>query len=469
MLRLDQLYFRNFSVLFFATLIVVALSGYFVLERLEVGNHKTMLTKMIDAYIVSEKFVKDPASLIKQLHDRTGVRITIIDRDGNVLYESNRPVKGMENHSNRPEIREALEKGIGSAMRHSDSVDRDFLYVAKKDGARFVRMAYALQSIQEKFFRFWLKAMLLFIAAMAVAFWLAMRINRRISEDLEGIETRLQNLLNKKYDIYFDNSACCLEFDKISRRVEEVGTKLRKRDRQKAKYTKNLKALTKKQSDIIAAVSHEFKNPIAAITGYAQTLKEDRELSEAIRTRFLDKVLSNAHKISVMIDRLALAIKLENENFTPEFTTFRLKPLLDDVRETLLQKYKDREIRIEAEDITLHADRGMFENLMLNLVENALKYSDEEVVVRVKEGRIEVIDRGIGIGKEDLQKIMKRFYRVDALTWDNSIGVGLYIVKYILKLHNSYLEIESEPGKGSTFWFSIEGLIAKSGRDESES
>ena len=461
MLRLDQLYFRNFSILFFATLIVVAASGYFLLERIEVGNHRTMLANMIDGYIVSEKFVPDPEPLIRKLHAKTDVRITIIDRDGKVLYESNRNPKGMANHSDRPEIREALAKGIGSAIRHSDSVDRDFLYVAKKDGDRFVRMAYALESIQQKFLRFWLKAMLLFALAMGVAFWIAMRINRRISGDVERIERRLRNLLDKKYDVHFDNASCCKEFDRISRQIAEVSAKLQKRDRQKAKYTKKLKAMTRKQSDIIAAVSHEFKNPVAAISGYAQTLKEDATLSEEVRERFLEKVLTNARKISVMIDRLALAIKLENENFKPSVTTFALRPMLEEIRDTLLQKYREREIRIEAEDLRIHADRAMFENLMINLIENGLKYSEAEVVVRVADGSVEVIDTGIGIGEEDLKKITKRFYRVDSLTWDNSVGVGLYIVKYILKLHRSRLEIESTPGEGSKFRFSIKHLIVK--------
>ena len=96
---------------------------------------------------------------------------------------------------------------------------------------------------------------------------------------------------------------------------------------------------------------------------------------------------------------------------------------------------------------------------MTNLIENALKYSEDEVTVRVTNERIEVIDRGIGISEADIGQITKRFFRVDSLSWDNSIGVGLYIVKYILKLHNTHLEIESEPNRGSKFWFDIKELI----------
>jgi len=462
MLRLDQLYFRNFSVLFFLTLLVTAVSGYFLLERIEINNHKTMLNNMINEYIVTEKYLQNPDKLIHEIKAKTGVRITIIDSEGRVRFESNRKVEGMENHLNRPEIQQALQYGMGYAIRHSKSVGRDFLYVAKKDGDRFVRMAYALESIQEKFFNFWLKAMLLFAGAMALAFWLAMKINRRISHDLEHIETSLENMLNKKYEVSFDEVSCCREFDTISKQITKVSKKLEKRERQKAKYTKNLKMLSKKQSDIISAISHEFKNPVAAIVGYTQTIHEDDNLSPTIRKKFLEKVLKNASKISSMIDRLALAIKLENENFKPEWSDFKIKPLLEEIRENLLQKYKEREIVIEADEtLKIHGDRGMFENLMINLIENALKYSEDEVTVRVTNERIEVIDRGIGISEADIGQITKRFFRVDALSWDNSIGVGLYIVKYILKLHNTHLEIESEPNKGSKFWFDTKMLVVR--------
>ncbi len=459
MLRLDQLYFRNFSILFFVTLLVTAFSGYFLLERIEINNHKTMLLNMIDEFALMQKHTKQTQELIKEIQKTTHVRVTIVNLEGDVLYESQRPIKGMGNHLNRPEIQMALQNGTGHAVRHSKSVGKDLLYVAKKCNKRFVRMSYGLENIQQKFFEFWLKAMLLFALAMSLAFWLAMKINRRISHDLEYIETNLENMLNKNFEVNFDKVRCCQEFETISNQITKVSKKLEKRERQKTKYTKNLKMLSKKQSDIISAISHEFKNPVAAIMGYTQTVKEDVDINPQIREKFLSKVLQNAQKISSMIDRLALAIKLENENFSPNFTTFKLKPLLEDVRDTLLQKYKGREIIISVEDVTLKADRTMIDNLMINLIENALKYSEDEVIISLKENKLEVIDYGIGINQEDIENITKRFYRVDALSWDNSIGVGLYIVKYILKLHNSYLEIESEPNKGSKFWFDIKGLI----------
>ncbi len=459
MLRLDQLYFRNFSILFFLTLLVTAIFGYFLLKKIEINNHKTMLVNMIDQYSIMQPNSQDIDIMIAKIKNETGVRVTIINHEGVVTHESNRAIEGMENHLNRPEIAQALAGEIGTSVRYSESVERDFLYVAKRVDSGFVRMAYALKSIQAKFFSFWIKAMALFALAMGVAFWLALKINKRISHDLEHINVSLNNLLNKKYEVEFAEVSCCQEFDTISKQITKVSKKLEKRDRQKAKYTKNLKLLSKKQGDIISAISHEFKNPVAAIMGYAQTVKEDPDISPQIRDRFLDKVLKNGQKISAMIDRLSLAIKLENDSFAPEYHPFNLLLLANEVKETLLQKYRDREIVVDIEDVTLNADRGMFDNLLTNLIENALKYSEDEVIVRSDGTTLAIIDKGIGISSEDMDKITKRFYRVDSLSWDNSIGVGLYIVKYILKLHHSYLEIESKPTKGSKFWFDFSHLL----------
>ena len=437
------------------TLLITAISGYFMLKKVEIQNHKIMLENMIEQFIIIENDESSINDVVQKIKDKTGVRVTVIDAQGIVLYESNRDVKGMENHLNRPELVEASTGIKGSSIRYSKSVEKDFLYVSKFVDMRYIRMAYALDSIEEKFFKFWLKAIIGFTLAMLLAFWIAMKINRKVTDDLNYIQTSLDSLLNKNYELEFVK-VHTKEFNDISNKIEKVSKKLEKRDFQKAKYTKNLKLLSKKQGDIISAISHEFKNPVAAIMGYTQTIQEDEDLSPAIRAKFLEKVQKNGQKINTMIDRLSLAVKLEGENFTPQFSKFNLKTLVRDINDTILQKYKNREIIVEIDDeIILKADQVMFDNLLTNLIENALKYSEEEVIVRVVDGKFEVIDKGIGIESEDLENITKRFFRIDSLSWDNSIGVGLYIVKYILKLHNRSLHIESEPNVGSKFWFKL--------------
>ena len=121
--------------------------------------------------------------------------------------------------------------------------------------------------------------------------YLTLRLNSKLTKDIEVIKENLNELVKKNYEIKVNPSICCKDFDEITRDVKELAKKLHKRERQKKSYTKKLKDITKKQSDVISAISHEFKNPVAAVVGYAQTIKEDDDLSKEMRLRFLDKVL----------------------------------------------------------------------------------------------------------------------------------------------------------------------------------
>ncbi len=235
--------------------------------------------------------------------------------------------------------------------------------------------------------------------------------------------------------------------------AERVSKKLKKRNRQKSKYTKKLKRLTRQQSEIISAISHEFKNPVAAIIGYAQTIHDDPNLPPELRDKFLEKVIANSERISAMIDRLSLAIKLESHTLEPRKESFDLAALTEEIAENLRQKYPERTLMTDLQPTPVTADRIMFAQVITNLLDNALKYSEEAINVILRENTFRVIDRGIGIAAEELDKVTRRFFRADTQSWDNSLGVGLYIVEYILRLHHTRLEISSTPGKGSTFGF----------------
>jgi two-component system phosphate regulon sensor histidine kinase PhoR len=463
MLKLSQLFFRQTALILTVTFLLAAIVGYYLLRQMEIETHARMLRNTLT--VLEEGLETLPSSripaTIRAIHKKTGMRLTLIAPDGKVLYESNRPPEGMENHAMRPEILQAKESGWGEAVRHSVSVDEDLLYVAKKAGERYLRAAYPLTNIHSQLLQLWFKALAAFALILAGIFLLSLRLNRQIRYDSERLRRSLGQLLEKNYEADIAPVACCKEFAEIRKMLQKASKKLAKRERQKAKYTKKLKTLTQRQSDIISAISHEFKNPVAAIMGYAQTLQEGQNLDPRIRERFLEKIHSNAEKISAMIDRLSLAIRLENRGFTPKRNRFVLSQVVSSVRETLLQKYPTREIILECLPVELEADRDMIEQVLMNLMENALKYSGEEITVRCDAEKLEVIDRGEGIDPRDLEKITKKFYRVDRLSWNNSIGVGLYIVKYILRLHNTDLEIDSTPGEGSIFGFPLKELKAK--------
>ncbi|MDD2905640.1 MAG: HAMP domain-containing sensor histidine kinase, partial [Sulfurimonas sp.] len=233
------------------------------------------------------------------------------------------------------------------------------------------------------------------------------------------------------------------------------------RDKKKRKYTAKLRLINKQRNDILSAISHEFKNPVASIIGYAQTLEEDPEIDPKIRAKFLEKISSNGEKISKMLDRLALSVKLENNDLELRESEFNMKSLCEEVAANILLKYKDREIILSLADQRVFADKTMIELVLINLLDNALKYSQNDVYLTLTEDKLSVKDSGIGIKEEHLDKVTSKFYRVEKNSWDNSMGIGLAMVSYILKAHKSFLEIQSTFAKGSVFSFSIKEMIKK--------
>ena len=152
-----------------------------------------------------------------------------------------------------------------------------------------------------------------------------------------------------------------------------------------------------------------------------------------------------------MIDRLRLSIKLEEgkqpRSFTKTNITNVTKHIIDDLKVT----YPSRDINIEANDIIMDVDETMMSIAITNLIENALKYSQDAVNITITKKRLSVSDVGIGVNSKDISKLTEKFYRVSNNGWNNSMGVGLSLVSNILNMHNFSLDIKSVENEGSTF------------------
>jgi signal transduction histidine kinase len=206
---------------------------------------------------------------------------------------------------------------------------------------------------------------------------------------------------------------------------------------------------------MISAIAHEFRNPIASIMGYAQTLEEDKDIPAPLQEKFLNKIYNNGMKIEALLSRLVLWNKFESGEATLHPTSFDIYTLAQEVKTSLEEKYPTREIIVEGESYVIKADRTLLDIVLKNLIENALKYSKEVVSISVVEGKVSVMDKGAGISSSDISKVTKKFYRAGTHSWDNSMGLGLSIVKSILSLHQTKLDIESKEEKGSTFSFKL--------------
>lgn len=464
MLKIHQVFILKFILLLAGTLLVSLLISYVTLKTIIVEHNQKHLQDTIMMLELDIENLDDLDLHAKKIAKATGLRVTVIDDDGVVLAESDKQKEEMENHGSRYEVIGANKEEFASIVRYSQSVKTDFLYVAKKSIYRgapiYLRMSISLERVMGNFYSLWTKLALVFGLVIIFAYYISKKMSERIVYDIRQLTKYLDEISNKNYKAvvktkYFH------EFLYISLMLKNLVKKLANRDKQKRKYTAKLRLMNKQRNDILSAISHEFKNPVASIIGYAQTLHEDLDMDVKIREKFLGKIESNGAKISMMLDRLALSVKLENNDLEIKAVRFDIKTLVDEVAANLASKYRDRKIKVEMEPCIVKADKNMMEIVLNNLIDNALKYSESDVIVRLSEERIEVCDKGIGIKAEHLEKVTSKFYRIHKNSWDNSMGLGLAMVSYILKAHKSSLSIKSEYAKGSVFSFSLENMTKK--------
>ncbi len=243
------------------------------------------------------------------------------------------------------------------------------------------------------------------------------------------------------------------EFEEVWINLRKVLLKAKKREEDKSKYSAKLKLKNRQRSDMLSAIAHEFRNPISAIMGYSQTLQDDPNISPLLREKFLQKIYKNGLKIEELLSRILLWNKFESGEARYYLNNFDISLLVQEVVAALKEKYKERTIQMELESLIVYADRALMDVVLKNLIENALKYSQNRVVVKIKGHQIAVMDYGVGISEKDIEKVTKKFYRSGTHNWDNSMGLGLSIVENILKLHNTTLQIRSKIGEGSVFSF----------------
>lgn len=451
---MHQLFLRTFILIFLAILIVISTVTYFWSKSIYLEQVEKNLSQNIDSIAVSLSSIDNIETVIKRLKVKTSLRITIINQDGKVIAESDRDKNSMENHSNRYEIIHAKYDGYGKIIRHSDSVNKELLYVAKKillnDKTYYIRMADYLNIIDDNFLSLTFKIIPIFTLFLLFAFFASYLISKRIKKQTDNILTFLIKL-TKKEEVPYIESSYISEFDKIARLLKKVGLRLSKKDKQKAKQTAKLKLANRQKDEIISAISHEFKNPIAIISGYCETILNDEDLPESMQHKFLTKIHSNSNKMSKLIDRLRLALKLDEGKEEATFKSCSINNLCQDICNDLKVNYKNREITITGKEVKLNIDDALFSIAVSNLIENALKYSEEEVTVIISPESIKIVDQGIGIEEEEIIKVTQKFYRVSKNGWNNSLGLGLNIVLNILNIHKFRLEINSKLSQGSEF------------------
>ena len=454
MLKLHDIFFRKFITLFIIIFLGLGIIFYFWIKDIYVEQTKIDLLHNIDIISLNIKDLNNIDNTAKNIKNLIGLRVTIINQEGLVIGESDKRISLMDNHKNRAEIIESKYQNYGSIIRYSDTLKKEFLYVSKKFTLKnedfYIRMARDIELINKQFIILSFKISLLFLVFIAITFWVALKISKNVQDETKDILEFLKNLTKQNKPIKIESSYS-IEFNKITKLLSDVSQSLSKKDKQKSKYTAKLKLSNRQKDDIISAISHEFKNPIAVISGYTQTLIEDKDINENIREKFLKKISTNSSKLTSMIDRLRLSIKLEEGKQPSEFKNCDILSLTRTVIEDLKETYPLREIGIIGDKVNIKIDETMFSIAIKNLIENALKYSQDTVTIKLSDNSFDVIDTGIGIKENDIPKITDKFFRVSSNGWNNSLGVGLSLVKNILDIHKFKLSVTSLENEGSTF------------------
>lgn len=457
MLKIHQLFLRTYISIFAAILITLTVVIYFWAKNLYINQIEKNLVQNIDTLAIvlkDNQNIDNIRNIVKSLHTELHLRITIIDEKGVVIAESDKDLANINNHANRVEIIQAKNVGVGKDSRVSETLNENLLYIAKKvtisDNIYYIRMADYTNKIADNFTTLIFKIFSFISFFLIIGFFATYFISIRIKKETDSILYFLTQLSEKKQSFSL-SSTYTYEFYKIAKLLNKVAVKLLKKERQKAKQTAKLKLANRQKDEIISALSHEFKNPIAIISGYSETILNDEQIPQAMKTKFLHKIHTNANKMSQIIDKLRLTLKLEEGKQEILLLPCSMKKLIDNCICDLNDKYKNREILVLGNDITLKVDETLISMAISNLIENALKYSEDEVIVNISENSICIIDKGIGIEVDELEKINQKFYRISNNGWNNSLGLGLFIVQSVLSLHNFSLEITSEFGKNSKF------------------
>ncbi len=225
-----------------------------------------------------------------------------------------------------------------------------------------------------------------------------------------------------------------------------------------------LKALENIRRDFVANVSHELKTPITSIKGFLETLKEGAIKDPDNADRFLDIIIKHTERLATIIEDLLSLSRIERESERGEIQLEmgQLKDVIETVGRTCLRAARKKNIHLECNvegDLSTKFNSTMLEQALVNLVDNAIKYSepDKEVQLEAKQVGKEIVitvrDRGCGIPKEHLSRIFERFYRVDKgrSRKEGGTGLGLSIVKHIVNSHKGRINVESSPGSGSAF------------------
>ncbi len=407
--------------------------------------HSVFKTQIKRDLVVSAKLLKDThyfenentnAEDIDLSTNIDELRVSWIDGDGTVIYDNDATASKLQNHANRPEVKEAFEHGTGEAVRLSDTLNKNtYYYAILLDNGTVLRVATTSESVVSIFKRAIPAMLLVILIVLSVCIALSRMLTRVIVEPIETMGEHLGDT----------------QMEPPYRELEPFAHTIRQQHA-------DILSAAKSRQDFTANVSHELKTPLTAISGYAELL-ESGMVSPDQCNHFYHEIRRNCDRLLTLITDTIRLSELDQKESTPDFVELDLYEVVAGCIEGLKMVGNARNINVSftGEHVTIRGNQTMLVELVENLVQNAIRYNNAGgfVIISVlnKERPILTVrDNGIGIAADEQKRIFERFYRVDKSRSKETggTGLGLAIVKHIVELHDAELSLESEPGKGTT-------------------
>ena len=390
--------------------------------------------------LVIKGYELDDISYLESIED-SSLRVTLIDLEGNVIFDNQIDESEMENHASREEFKEAKENGYGISKRYSSSLLKTFYYVAYKLDNNIIRVSKVADStLYILFINLW-PLYIVAIVLIICSILLGLLLSKKIVDPINNINLE-HPLENNKYK----------EIEPLLIRIEAQKNELMKENEE-------VLNASKVRQEFTSNVSHELKTPLHVISGYAELIKEGIVKDSDVK-EFGEKIYSEASRMSKLVEDIMKISKLESDK-TIEKTELKLKNIVVAIVDSLMIEAdkKNVKFKLSLNDCSINGNYDSIYSLIFNLIDNAIKYNktNGKITIKLQEVSNNVIlsvkDTGIGIPKEDLDRIFERFYRVDKSRSKDSggTGLGLAIVKHSLIVNNATIKVESELKKGSAF------------------
>ena len=363
------------------------------------------------------------------------VRITLIDTDGTVAFDTNASIGELDNHGRRPEIQEALQNGEGEIMRRSATMKKTAFYFALRlDNGQVLRVAKEAGNVWSM-----LSALALPLGVMSIALIL--------------VSVLLTHFLTTSILAPIEHMASHIDDEEVEVTYRELEPFMETIRKQHEDIVKN----SQMRQEFTANVSHELKTPLTAISGYAELIAAGMTTGDDT-IRFAGEISKSSNRLLTLINDILRLSELDASTEVPmeELDLYELAEKCVNMLQINAEK-QNVTLMLTGKPTKMQANREMMEELLYNLVSNAIRYNRPygNVVVSVSREddhvNLTVEDTGIGISQADQERVFERFYRVDKSRSKSTggTGLGLAIVKHVVQCHGARLNMKSQLGSGT--------------------